>query len=280
MKKFSVSMAVYQGDESKHFALALESIYEQTSPPSEVVLVIDGPISNATEQIISDFLHKKDNLKVIRLEHNMGHAEARRVGLEHCANELVALMDADDISLPNRFEEQLACFAQKENVAVVGSLIAEFADDKSTPSYIRKVPEYDKDIKKYLKKRCPVNQVSVMFKKSLVQASGGYQDWYHNEDYYLWIRMSLNGAIFYNLQKVLVHTRTGSAMYERRGGRAYFVSEYCLQKYMLKHKIISPFRFVANVAIRVIVQLLLPNKAREYFFLLFAREKLHNGSGV
>jgi len=272
MKKFSVSMAVYQGDNSEHFKIALESVYNQTVAPNEVVLVVDGPIPNETQQVIAQFLTSKSNLKVIRLEQNMGHAQARRAGMEHCANELIALMDADDISLPNRFQDQLECFERMHDCAVIGGLIAEFSGN-SKPSCIRRVPQYDKEIKQYLKSRCPFNQSSVMLKKSAVLAAGGYQDWYHNEDYFLWIRLSLAGAKFYNLQKVLVNMRAGSAMYERRGGRAYFASEYKLQRYMLKRKVISPFRFLVNVGIRIIVQLILSNKLREVFYKLFAREK-------
>ncbi len=265
-------MAVYQGDNADFFKLAIESVYNQTVPPSEVVLVIDGKISYQTEQVITQFQQTKTNFKVIKLEQNMGHAYARRTGLEHCANDLVALMDADDISLPDRFEQQLACFESMPECAVIGGLIAEFGS-RNNKELVRKVPECDKDIKKYLKSRCPFNQVSVMLNKSKVLAVGGYQDWYHNEDYFLWIRLALAGAKFYNLQKVLVNVRTGEAMYARRGGQAYFASEYKLQKYMLAHKLISPFRFLVNVGVRIIVQLLLPNKLRELFFRLFARSK-------
>jgi glycosyltransferase involved in cell wall biosynthesis len=272
MNKFSVAMAVYRGDNPEHFKLALESVYNQTAPPDEVVLVVDGPVSSDTEEVINFFLSQKDNLKVKRLERNMGHAAARRAGLELCSNELVALMDADDISLPHRFAEQLSCFEQMDDVSVLGSLIAEFSEE-SAPDLVRKVPERDGEIKKYLKSRCPFNQVSVMLKKSEAERAGGYLDWYHNEDYYLWIRMCLNGAGFYNLQKVLVYARAGKALYERRGGWAYFVSEYRLQKYMLQKELISPLRFFANIGIRFAVQVVMPNRLRTAFFRRFAREK-------
>lgn len=272
--KFSVAMAVYSGDNPHHFALALASVFNQTAQPNEVALVVDGPVSQETEKIIAHFLAQENTLKVVRLERNMGHGTARRVGLEHCANELVALMDADDISHKDRFSEQLKCFEKMPDLAVVGGLIAEFEQNINQPTNIRRVPESDGDIKRYLKQRCPFNQVSVMVKKEQVIKAGGYIDFYHNEDYYLWVRMTLIGAKFYNLQKVLVSVRADEAMYRRRGGYAYFASEVRLQKYMLDKGLISPLRFFANVAIRFLVQMLLPNKMRELFFRKFARERV------
>ena len=95
----------------------------------------------------------------------MGHGNARRLGLAQCRNRLIALMDADDISLPHRFETQLALFEHNPQLDIVGGQIAEFVDTPDNVIGIREVPTEDASIKQYLKKRCPMNQVSVMFKK-------------------------------------------------------------------------------------------------------------------
>lgn len=110
-----------------------------------------------------------------------------------------------------------------------------------------------------------------MYKKSAVQAAGGYLDWFWNEDYYLWIRMQLNNAVFANTGTVLVNVRVGEEMYQRRGGKKYFKSEYGLQKLMLDNKMISFPTFVINVSKRIIIQRLLPNKIRGWVFRKFAR---------
>ena len=122
-----------------------------------------------------------------------------------------------------------------------------------------------------MKKRAAFNHVSVMYKKSAVQAAGGYLDWFWNEDYYLWIRMQLNNAVFANTGTVLVNVRVGEEMYQRRGGKKYFQSEYGLQKLMLDKKMIGVATFIGNVGKRVIVQMLLPNKVRGWVFKRFAR---------
>jgi len=193
---FSVSMSVYEKDNPQHFRIALESIFNQTVKPAEVVLVVDGPVPDATSRVIETMQDKRKNLKVFYLEKNMGHGESRRVGLKNCTCELVAIMDSDDICAPDRFEKQLRCFENDEDLSIVGGYIWEFEGDVKNVIGIRKVPLEDHEIKQFLKSRCPFNQMSVMFKKSHVNSASGFIDWYCEEDYFLWIRMLLGGCKF------------------------------------------------------------------------------------
>lgn len=270
-KRFSVSMCVYKNDNPEHFKLALESVINQTRKPDEIVLVVDGPIPASINEVIKSY-EGKTFFKVIRLTKNVGHGNARRIGLENCSNELIALMDADDISIPNRFEKQIRCFEQDESLSIVGGNIKEFIGSVDNVVGIREVPQGDADIKEYLKKRCPFNQVTVMLKRNDVEAAGGYIDWHYEEDYYLWIRMYQNGATFMNLKESLVFVRVGNEMYQRRGGVKYFKSEAQLQKYMLDQSIIKFPTFTCNIAIRFILQVLMPNNLRGIVFRKFARK--------
>ena len=272
-QKFSVSMCVYGKDNPQWFETAVESVLNQSAKPDEVVLVVDGPVPEALDEIISKY-EKMDFFRIIRFAENQGHGNARRAGLEACENELVALMDADDISLPQRFEKQLACFSADPELSIVGGNIAEFIETPENVVGYRIVEETDAKIKEYMKKRCPFNQVAVMFKKSDVQAVGGYIDWYCDEDYYLWIRMYLAGYKFANVDEVLVNVRVGEDMYQRRGGWKYFKSEAKLQGFMLKHKVIGLLTYCINVSKRLIVQVLLPNRLRGWVFQKFARKSV------
>lgn len=211
-------------------------------------------------------MEKKTAFHPIYLETNQGHGNARRASLSHCANELVALMDADDISLPNRFATQLAVFRENGNVDIVGGQITEFIGDPSHVIGKRTVPTQDADIKAYMKKRCPMNQVSVMFKKSSVERAGGYQDWFCEEDYYLWIRMAEANGVFANVEDTLVNVRVGDEMSTRRGGWKYFSSEARLQGYMLKKGMISLPRYLNNVAVRFGGEVVIPNRLRTKLF--------------
>ncbi len=269
--RFSVSMCVYGGDDAEHFSEALKSIVYQSVTPSEVVLVVDGPVSNEINAVIQAY-EGKSYFKLIRLAQNAGHGNARRIGLEHCTYDLVALMDADDISAKDRFEKQLAYFHRDPAISIVGGNIQEFIKEPSCAVGLRLVPPDDKEIKAYMRKRCPFNQVTVMFKKPDVLLVGGYIDWNYEEDYYLWLRMYQAGMKFANIPDTLVYVRVGKDMYQRRGGIRYFRSEAKLQRYMLDHHIISFPDYLSNLTKRFIVQLMLPNSLRGYVYTRYARK--------
>lgn len=271
MPDFSVCMSVYRNDKPDDFLTAVRSIYQQTCPPDEIVLVVDGPIPDALEDSIRVLQQEVLTLKVIRLAQNMGHAIARQTGLEAAKNNLCAVMDSDDIALPERFEKQLKAFQKHPEVSVVGGIINEFIGTTDNVVGTRVVPENDADIKQYLKSRCPMNLVTVMLKKDDVMKVGGYQDWYCEEDYYLWIKLAMRGYKFYNIQENLVNVRVGEEMYQRRGGWRYFKSEAGIQKLMLDNSLISLPRYLYNVLIRFTVQVAMPNKLRGWVFRTFAR---------
>ena len=270
---FSVSMCVYGKDDPNWFRTAVDSILNQTAKPSEVVLVVDGPVPDDLNRAIKTY-EAMPLFRVIRFAENKGHGEARRAGLAACTYELVAIMDADDISVPCRFEKQLAVFETSPETDIVGGYITEFIDSPSNVVGKRIVPLKNDDICKYMEDRCPMNLVTVMFKKTSVQQVGGFIDWYCEEDYYLWIRMYLAGMRFANVPETLVNVRVGSEMYRRRGGWKYFKSEVKLQKYMLKNKVIGIGTFLINVSKRFIVQVLLPNRLRGWVFQKFARKSV------
>lgn len=271
-QSFSVCMSVYKNDNPSDFTDAMFSVFTQTVPPDEIILVVDGPIPTCLQEAIRFLQSEIPILKVISLPQNMGHAIARQIGLDAARNELCAVMDADDLAVPNRFEKQLSVFLKYPNVSVVGGFINEFIGNTNNIVGTRIVPEYDSDIKHYLKSRCPMNLVTVMLKKTDINKVGGYQDWYCEEDYFLWIRLALAGYYFYNIQENLVNVRVGDDMYQRRGGVKYFTSEARLQKFMLNHKIISFPKYLYNVIVRFIIQVVMPNKLRGWIFQKFARK--------
>ena len=270
-ESFSVFMCVYHGDDVAHFQTAVESVLTQSCLPEEIILVVDGPVPEPLEEVISVY-EKNPLFRVLRLEKNCGHGAARRAGLEACRCDLVALMDADDICVPERFALQMAAFAAHPEACVIGGQIEEFIGTPQHTVGKRVVPLTDGEIKAYLKKRCPFNQVTVMLRKQTVHEAGGYLDWYCDEDYYLWLRLLLAGGSFANVPKTLVMVRVSEEMYARRGGWKYFQSEARLQKYMYRQRIITFPQYCVNVMKRFIVQLLLPNKLRGWVFRRLARE--------
>lgn len=266
MKNFSVCMSVYHGDNAAFFNEAIDSLYAQIRQPNEIMLVVDGPVGEDIDKVIRHFESSHNTFHVFRLEKNSGHAIARQTGLDAAQYEYIAIMDSDDIALPDRFEKQMAYIEAHPEVDALGGQINEFIGNTSNVVGSRIVPETDGEIKAYLKSRCPMNLVTVMLKKESVQKAGGYIDWYCEEDYYLWVRMTEQGMKFANLPDNLVNVRVGEEMYQRRGGMKYFKSEARLQKYMYKHGIISLPRYLYNVAGRFAVQVAMPNKVRSFVF--------------
>lgn len=265
MGKFSVLMSVYKREQGEYLKEALRSIFQQTVPPSEVVLVKDGPLTDELENVIADFVKRYDTLKVIALSENRGLGNALNVGLDACTNDLVARMDSDDLSLSDRFETQLRAFETDPEVSVVGGWITEFEENPDQIITYRKVPESDSELKNFFTSRNPLNHVTVMFRKKDVQEAGGYQHFHLFEDYWLWARMIKNGVKFHNVQKVLVNVRGGAAMAARRGGWKYVKSAVKFQWRIWKMGLISVGQLLKNIFIRFCVYMM-PNELRSWIY--------------
>ncbi|MBO5530141.1 MAG: glycosyltransferase [Bacilli bacterium] len=261
MEKFSVLMSVYFKEKPEYLDLALESVFNQTIKPNEVVLVEDGKLTKELDKVIEKYEKKyRKILKVVKYEQNRGLGIALHDGLLECSNEIVFRMDTDDICDKNRFEKQLKAFKEK-NVDVVGSNITEFDEEMKHITGIRIVKEKSEDIKKMAKKRNPINHMTVGFKKSRVINSGNYESMLYFEDYYLWVRMIEKGYNFYNLQENLVNVRGGNSMIKRRGGIKYIRSIVTFEKTLLKMKFINLFEFFINISERIFFSIV-PNNFR------------------
>lgn len=269
-KKYSVLMSLYKKENPEYLRIAIDSMLNQTVAPDEIVLVEDGPLTDDLYAVLDEYpmLHRVKN------ETNLGLGLALNVGLKECRNELVARMDTDDISVPERCKLQLHFLNNNRDVSIVGGQIEEFIEETSNVVGKREVPTVDNELKEFMKKRCPFNHMSVMFRKSDVLEVGNYQDWFWNEDYYLWIRLALANKKFSNLSETLVKVRSGYDMYQRRGGLKYFESECNLQKYLLNNGCITLGRYSLNVSERIVLQILMPNKVRGIVFRKFARKKV------
>lgn len=270
MKHFTVLISVYKNDRAPHVKASIESIIHQTCVPSEILLIVDGPIDEDLSNLIAEY-ETNVLFRVIRLKNNVGLGNVLQIGVKEAKNDLIARMDSDDIAVADRFQKQLLCFEQDDDLSICGGMIAEFVDTIDNIVSYRLCPITDEDIKSYMKRRCGFNHMTVMFKKDAVLKAGNYQDWPWNEDYFLWLRMLIANCKFLNLSDVLCYVRVGLSMYNRRGGIKYFKSEAKLQYYMFRHNIIGFVRLICNITIRFIVQILIPNSIRGWVFQKFAR---------
>lgn len=277
MDKFSVLMSVYKNTKADELRECMDSLLSQTVQASEYVMVVDGVIGGELQAAVEDLQNRIPTLVTVCLEQNRGLGLALREGMKHCSNELVARMDTDDIAVSDRFEKQLACFAADEELSIVGSNIAEFQGGVDHIVSRRHVPEQHDAICKFLKERCPFNHMTVMFRRSEVEKSGGYLDWHYNEDSYLWVRMYLAGCRFYNIPEELVLARINADTFRRRGGYRYYRSERDLFRFMRKKGIIGFWEYRMAKWKRFVVYVLMPNGMREWAFKKFVRESSECG---
>lgn len=259
-------MSLYIKEKPEYFDACMQSVLANTVQPNEIVIVLDGPITDELQEVLNKYVSKEPSLyKVVPLETNQGLGLALREGIQHCSNELVARADTDDICRKDRFELQLKEFEEDPELDICGSHIAEFDESPDTIVAKRIVPLDDKAIKKYQKRRDAFNHMTVMYKKSAVLSAGNYQSCLLMEDTLLWVNMLKNGAKAKNIDDFLVYARIGKDMYERRGGFKYCKKYKAGRKEVYKTGYISWWDYKSTVIIQFFVALM-PNKLRGFVF--------------
>ena len=272
LNKFSVLMSIYFKENPVFFDQAMLSITDRQSlKPNEIILVLDGDLTQELSAMVDKWNDKISSLKVVPLDRNVGLGDALKIGLDNCSNDLVARMDTDDISHPDRFKIQVQYMEENLDCDIVGSFVTEFDDDPDVIVSSRLAPVEHKEIVKSAQTRSPFSHPSVMYRKYSVIKVGNYKKFHGFEDYYLWVRMIMNGACCFNIDKPLVNMRAGYALLSRRGGIGYAINEIKLQYKFLKMGFISNFIFVKNILIRIPVRLL-PNVVRAFMYKIVRKQ--------
>ena len=219
---YSILLPVYHKDNKEYLTLSIESMLNQTVKSDDFVIVKDGPLTKELEELIYKYASNKDNhINIVALEHNEGLGAALDFGLRHCKNELIARMDADDISLPTRCEKLLELFEKDPELSIAGTNIDEFMDDPNKVISSRVVPTTHEEIEKYNRRRQGFNHPTVMFKKSEVLRVGSYPRLRHMEDKDLFFRMLNMGCKAANIPESLLLFRSNKESFKRRKGKQY-----------------------------------------------------------
>lgn len=215
-------MSVYKKENPKYFIQSLESMVQQTLSPDEIVIVKDGELTNELEEVIKHYKKTYPGLfTIVPLPKNVGLGRALDEGIKHCRNELIARMDTDDISLPERCKLQVEQFNKKSELSIVGTMIDEFYDSTSNIVSSRIVPTTHQEIHKFIKRRSPFNHPTVMYRKSEVIRCGGYGNMRRKQDLDLFSRMINNGCKAMNLSQSLVLFRSNEDNFKRRKSWSY-----------------------------------------------------------
>lgn len=216
-KKYSVLMSLYIKEKPEYLKLAVDSMINQTENPDEIVIVEDGPLTDELYSVLDEYEAKHEGLfnRVVN-ERNLGLGLALNRGLAACRNELVARMDTDDISKPDRCEKQLKVFQENPELSIVSAYADEFFENPENITTTRRVPLQYKEIYEYAKKRSAFNHPVVMYRKSKVLENGGYSDLKRNQDVDLFGRMLFNGCKAQNVGEALLLFRSNDSLAKRR----------------------------------------------------------------
>lgn len=255
MTEFSVLLSVYHKEKPTHLEAALTSIYDaQNLKPDQIILVQDGPLTKELDTVLISWKKKLgEKLILVPLKKNVGLAAALNEGLKYCKHELIARMDTDDVSFPDRFEKQIAFMVENPQISVCSGLIEEWNEDFSQKISKRNLPLEHKDIYHFAKSRNPISHVAVIFRKKPVIDSGGYPLIYP-EDYPLWGKLLKMGYKFANLPDCLVKVRVAGALTERRG-KEFLKGEIELFNYLYKIGFLNKFELYRNIIQRTVVRL-------------------------
>jgi len=249
---FSLLLPVYAGNSAEQFREAFESsVHRQTLRPDAVVIVQDGPVHSALADTI-DALESDSPVPVtrVRLDHNQGLAAALNAGISVMTTEFLARMDADDVSAPQRFAQQLPVVRER-GLDVLGSALAEFRGSVERLDAVRVPPIGTHEIRRSAPFRQPFNHPTVVMRRSAVLAAGGYPTHVGRfEDYVLFARLIVAGALVDNLPETLLYYRSDDGAYQRRGGWQHFVSEVGLQRELRRIGLTSRAQWFRNVLLR------------------------------
>lgn len=272
--RMSVLMSVYHKENPAYLREAMESLLAQTRPADEYVVVEDGPLTAELYAVLDDYQARLGEcLKRVPLAENRGLGLALREGVLHCTGDLIARMDSDDLSLPERFEKQEACFLENEALDIVGTYIDEFELDPMVISGRREVPLDQAGILRYQKMRSALNHVTVLFKKDTCLRAGNYEDAPYMEDDMLWFNFISAGAQMKNLPESLVLVRVGAGMIERRGGGAYLQHYKKARRTAWKRGQINALHYYSSLWIQFLVAHMGSGLRRLVFFKLLRQQK-------
>jgi len=255
---FSILMSIYYGTPPEFLDDSLESVFNQTYKKYEIIIVIDGKLTEKHYEVIS-YWKKIFNSKLVefRIKENVGLAAALNKGLHVCKYEWVSRMDADDIMRNDRLLVQNEFISENKNIDVVGSWIDEYDESMKIKTGTRKVPVDHQGIIKFGKWRCPMNHMSVCYKKSAVLDVGGYNEKLkRSQDYALWANLIVNEYKFYNIPLSLVKVRTGANFFSKRNN--FKVIKYDIKQRLFMHHIgfLNKVEVFFSLLFRIMVRLM------------------------
>jgi glycosyltransferase involved in cell wall biosynthesis len=186
---------------------AIQSIQSQTYKDWELLLVDDGS-TDGSEELAKSFATKDDRIHYLSLPH-AGIVSALLEGLKVARGDFVARMDADDLSLPERFQKQVAFLESHSDVDLVACQVGFGGDVEKQAGYAGHVAWVNRQLthEDHYNNRfvdAPVAHPSVMWRRGAIEEFGSYREGNFPEDFELWLRWFQGGARFAKIPEELL----------------------------------------------------------------------------
>ncbi len=217
-----VGMGVYAGDRIEWVEDAINSVLQQSYKDFIYVIVIDGEIPLNLRALLFKKASGCDNIQLVQARHNVGLSQCMNFVVDWAAVNATSAkfffrMDADDISLDNRLEKQIAFLDTNPSISVLGSGLTEINENGQKVGQ-RKLPLKHHEIMRFLPKRCSINHPTVAIRFSVFEQGFRYRDGLKNtQDYFFWADLAAAGFKFANLPDKLLKFRRVNDFYKRRG---------------------------------------------------------------
>ena len=260
-KKLAVIMSLYKNAVIQYVKLAIESILGQTYRDFDFYIQYDGPIRSDVDEYLSGL--KDERVKIQKRAENKGLAQSLNDLLTivmPLGYEYIARMDADDISLPNRFERQIMYFESHPDSECLGTWAIEI-NSREEEYYRKQMPETHEECREMFKKRDCMIHPTVMFRRSYIEKSGLYSlDTYFGEDTMMWAQGFKTGCRFANVPEYLFKFRLDDHFFERRRGwkhaKAIFKLRHRVNK-MLDYGFMAEFWALAYAGAKMMPKFIL-----------------------
>lgn len=219
MTRLVVIMSLYKSDILEYVRLAVDSVLSQTYANFDFYIQFDGSVSKDIDDYLSNI--QDERLNIFRRDENKGLAFSLNELLERVmpnGYQYIARMDADDISMPERFEKQIAFMDAQPEVDCLGTWAIEIKSDGSE-FYKKQMPETHEGCwKQFMIRDCMIHP-TVMFRRSYIEKAGYYSlDTYFGEDTMMWANGFANGCTFANVPEYLFKFRLNDDFFNRRRG--------------------------------------------------------------
>ena len=250
---YSIVMSIYKNDNLSWVMEAVNSLLRQSFPAKEILVGLDGPVDQEIADFLISVIESNQNVRVFQFKTNAGLGVVRNFAISKCETTYVGLMDADDISVTDRFHLQAKAI-QEVKADFVGGFISEFDVNPGPADKVRKVPLSWNEVKRSWLRQ-PFNHVTLFFKREAFLDSGGYNTAHKVEDFDLFLRVKRGGWRLQNIPVVLVNVRFNGDTIKRRRGWVYLTHWMKIYNLMLAQREITTFHWILALSVHSMAKL-------------------------